>query len=82
VTPRRGRRDDSERDVGLADKTITQNGADADLTRRAREVIVGNLRLLRDAGVNVVISSDRYSTTSAPEAFALRGTGVNWPAIP
>jgi hypothetical protein len=45
-------------------------------------VIVGNLRLLRDAGVNVVISSDRYSTTSAPEAFALRGTGVNWPAIP
>jgi hypothetical protein len=60
----------------LADKVIKENGTEADLARRAREMIVENLRLLRDAGVNVVIGSDRYNTTSAPEAFALRGTGV------
>jgi cyclophilin family peptidyl-prolyl cis-trans isomerase len=60
----------------IADNAITQSTADAGIARRAREMIVGNLRLLRDAGVNVVIGSDRYNTTSAAEAFGLRGTGV------
>lgn len=60
----------------IADNEITRNSANADLARRAREVIVGNLRSLRDAGVNVVVGSDRYNTTSLAEVFGLRGTGI------
>ncbi len=51
-------------------------GADSALARRARVVIVDNLRLLRDAGVDVVIGSDRYNATSASEVFGLRPTRV------
>lgn len=51
-------------------------GADSALARRARAVIVENLRLLRDAGVDVVIGSDRYNSTSASEVFGLRPTRV------
>ena len=60
----------------MLDKAITANGADAGLAQRARALVVGNLRLLEDAGVRVVVGSDRYNTTSVPEAFALRNTGV------
>jgi imidazolonepropionase-like amidohydrolase len=60
----------------LLDAAIRANGADAALARRARGMIVENLRLLRDAGVTVAIGSDRYRTTSVPEALGLRGTGV------
>lgn len=42
----------------------------------ARAMIVENLRLLRDAGVNVVVGSDRYNTNSVAEVFGLRSTGV------
>jgi hypothetical protein len=60
----------------LLDAAIRTGGDDAPLAQRARAMIVRNLRLLRDAGVNVVIGSDRYRTTSAPEALGLRTTGV------
>jgi imidazolonepropionase-like amidohydrolase len=60
----------------MVDATIRAHGPDAALAGRARAMIVGNLRLLRDAGVTVAIGSDRYRTTSAPEAMGLRGTGV------
>lgn len=42
----------------------------------ARAMIVENLRLLRDAGVNIVIGSDRYNTNSVAEVFGLRTTRV------
>lgn len=51
-------------------------GADSAIGQRARSMIVDNLRLLRDAGVNVVIGSDRYRATSAAEVAGLRATGV------
>ena len=60
----------------LLDAAIRKGGDDAALARRARAMIVQNLRLLRDAGVNVVIGSDRYRDTSVPEAIGLRATGV------
>jgi hypothetical protein len=62
--------------LGLLDDLIRQHGADSALAARARAMIVGNLRLLHDEGVNVVIGSDRYATTSQPEALGLRTTGV------
>ncbi|MEO8623963.1 MAG: amidohydrolase family protein [bacterium] len=49
---------------------------DSVIAPRAREVIVANLQLLKDAGVNVVIGSDRYNTTSVFEVFGLRATRV------
>ena len=60
----------------LLEGAIRKGGGDAALARRARDVIVRNLRLLREAGVNVVIGSDRYRDTSVPEALGLRATGV------
>jgi hypothetical protein len=60
----------------LLDAAIRTGGDDAALARRARAMIVRNLTVLRDAGVNVVIGSDRYRATSVPEALGLRATGV------
>jgi hypothetical protein len=60
----------------LLDAAIRKGGADAATAQRARAMIVQNLRLLRDAGVNVVVGSDRYRDTSVPEALGLRATGV------
>ena len=62
--------------LALLDAAIAKGGDDAALAARARGVIVQNLRLLRDAGVNVVVGSDRYRDTSVPEALGLRTTGV------
>lgn len=58
------------------DAAIRKGGDDAAVPNRARATIVQNLRVLRDAGVNVVIGSDRYRDTSVPEALGLRTTGV------
>ena len=55
---------------------VGRPGADSVIGQRARSMIVENLRLLRDAGVNVVIGSDRYNTTSASEVAGLRSTRV------
>jgi imidazolonepropionase-like amidohydrolase len=60
----------------LLDAAIRRGGDDAALAGRARAMIVQNLRLLRDAGVNVVVGSDRYRATSVPEALGLRTTAV------
>ena len=60
----------------LADDAIRRNTADAAFARSGRDVIIENLRLLHEAGVTVALGSDRYRATSAPEAFALRRTGL------
>lgn len=51
-------------------------GADGAMARDVWAMLEGNLRLLRDAGVNVVIGSDRYRTTSLPEVMGVRALGV------
>jgi imidazolonepropionase-like amidohydrolase len=58
------------------DAAIKRGGNDVALAQRARALIIRNLRLLREAGVTVVIGSDRYAATSLPEALGLRATGV------
>lgn len=62
--------------IELIDAAIAHGGAESVPAHQAREMIAGNLRLLRDAGVNVVIGSDRYNTTSVPEVFGVRSTHV------
>ncbi|HEX6599799.1 MAG TPA: amidohydrolase family protein [Gemmatimonadaceae bacterium] len=51
-------------------------GPDGDMARDVWAMLANNLRLLRDAGVNVVIGSDRYRTTSLPEVMGVRELGV------
>jgi hypothetical protein len=51
-------------------------GPDSTMARGVWAMLVNNLRLLRDAGVNVVIGSDRYRTTSLPEVMGVRELGV------
>ncbi|MDB4908893.1 MAG: hypothetical protein JWO05_3677 [Gemmatimonadetes bacterium] len=51
-------------------------GATADSMRAARQVVEGNLRLLRLAGVKLAVGSDRYRGSSLPEAIALQKTGI------
>jgi hypothetical protein len=58
------------------DASLQRGGAEADLAKRVREMLIANLRVLRDAGVTIAIGSDSYRQTSAPEVFALRRTGV------
>lgn len=60
----------------LVEAELAKGGAVADSARQVRDVIVGNLAALRRAGVRVAIGSDRYRTSSVPEAMALRRTGV------
>lgn len=62
--------------LGFLDDIVRQHGTDSALAAQARATIVGNLRVLRDEGVDVAIGSDRYPTTSQPEALALHATGV------
>jgi hypothetical protein len=51
-------------------------GPDSTMARAVWAMLSNNLRLLRDAGVNVVIGSDRYRTTSLPEVLGVRALGV------
>lgn len=51
-------------------------GPDSAMARDVWAMLTSNLRLLRDAGVNVVIGSDRYRTTSLPEVMGVRELGV------
>ena len=51
-------------------------GGDSTMARDVLALIANNLRLLRDAGVNVVIGSDRYRTTSLPEVMGVRALRV------
>jgi hypothetical protein len=51
-------------------------GPDSTMARGVWAMLLNNLRLLRDAGVNVVIGSDRYRTTSLPEVMGVRELGV------
>ncbi len=51
-------------------------GEESATARGVLALITDNLRLLRDAGVNVVIGSDRYRTTSVSEAVALHDLHV------
>lgn len=60
----------------ILDGLIRQNGPAAAAAGQAREMIVGNLRVLRDAGVQIALGSDRYRSSSVAEAFALRATGL------
>jgi imidazolonepropionase-like amidohydrolase len=61
--------------------TICWSAADgaADTTaarQRARDVVRANLRTLRQAGVELLVGSDKFRNTSVAEAAALRATGV------
>ncbi len=60
----------------ILDAARADTGAQAQFADRVRSMIVDNLRLLRDAGVRIVLGSDRYRTTSTSEATALRSTGI------
>jgi hypothetical protein len=51
-------------------------GPDSAMARDVWGILASNLRLLRDAGVNVVIGSDRYRTTSLAEVLGVRALGV------
>ncbi len=51
-------------------------GGDSTMARDVLALIANNLRLLRDAGVTVVIGSDRYRTTSLPEVMGVRALHV------
>jgi imidazolonepropionase-like amidohydrolase len=62
--------------VELFDDAIARGTADTAIARRARALVVANLQLVKDAGVNIVIGSDRYSATSVSEVFGLRATRV------
>lgn len=41
-----------------------------------RQLLIRNLRILKDAGVPIAVGSDRYSDTAAAEAFALHSLDV------
>jgi hypothetical protein len=58
------------------DANVRQGGATGARAGEVRDVILGNLRLLRDAGVRIALGSDRYRSNTAAEAAALRGRGV------
>ena len=60
----------------LLDGMIRPGGPTADSAAAVRRMIVENLNVLHVSGVRLLIGSDRYRATSAPEAMALRGTGV------
>lgn len=65
-------------------ETLERASADpatARLVAPYRELIEHNLRVLVDAGVRVVVGSDRYEHTSVPEALALHRLGVFEPAV-
>lgn len=51
-------------------------GPDSAMARGVWAMLASNLRLLRDAEVNVVIGSDRYRTTSLAEVLGVRALGV------
>jgi amidohydrolase family protein len=53
-----------------------QPGPDSAAAVAVRAMIIENLRVLRDAGVRIVLGSDRYRSSSLAEAFALRATGL------
>jgi len=44
--------------------------------REWRELLIWNLRVLKDAGVAIAVGSDRYSDTAVVEALALESLGV------
>ncbi|MBB6095122.1 SAM-dependent methyltransferase [Povalibacter uvarum] len=44
--------------------------------REWRELLIWNLRVLKEAGVALAVGSDRYSDTAVAEAFALHSLGV------
>lgn len=44
--------------------------------REWRDLLIWNLRVLREAGVALAVGSDRYSDTAVAEAFALHDLGV------
>ncbi len=48
----------------------------SEIAQAWREVIVENLRTLKDNGVAIALGTDRYQSTDATEANALTGTGV------
>lgn len=47
-----------------------------EMFREWRELLIGNLRVLKEAGVAVAVGSDRYSDTAVAEAFALHSLGL------
>ncbi len=62
-------------------QTAQQGPDDTTRARRsARDVVRSNLRLLRDAGVELLVGSDQFRHSSADEARALAATGVFTPA--
>ena len=60
----------------LLDGMIQKAGPTADSASAVRRLIVENLNVLRASGVRLLVGSDRFRTTSVPEAMALRRTGV------
>lgn len=62
--------------VEILKPMLSGSGADDMMARDVLTMLATNLRLLRDAGVNVVIGSDRYRTTSLPEVMGVRELGV------
>jgi len=44
--------------------------------REWRELLIGNLRVLKEAGVALAVGSDRYSETAGAEAMALQSLDV------
>lgn len=62
--------------IEIVNDARSKGGAAAQLAAKVREMLTDNLRLLRDAGVRIVIGSDRYRMTSAPEIPALRSLGI------
>ena len=63
--------------AGLAVRQTNGDSIPRDtLYSRTREGQINNLRLLRSAGVNVIVGSDVYSDTSVGEAEYLRSLGI------
>lgn len=62
--------------IEIVDDVRSKGGAGAQLATNVRDMLTNNLRLLRDAGVRIVIGSDRYRATSAPEIPALRSLDI------
>ena len=62
--------------VELLKPMLRGTGPDSTFAREIWAMLADNLRLLRDAGVNVVIGSDRYRTTSLAEVMGVRALGV------
>jgi hypothetical protein len=58
------------------DWVLSGKGGAADVRSAVRDMMVGNLRLLKEHGVPIAIGSDNFRQTSVPEALSLHKLGV------